>query len=76
MLLSRCVLAGARSPLLSVAFHWLSSLVVFVVKEPWKISETADAFVSGDGRASPMVRYRGIIAPIVVQVCDGGTGKM
>ena len=28
------------------------STVSLVVKEPWKMFETADAFVSGDGRTS------------------------
>ena len=28
-------------------------------------------FVSGDGRTTPMMHYRGMISPIVVHVCDG-----
>jgi len=47
-----------------------------VVKEPWKMFETADAFASGDGRTSRCCTVAGIIAPIVVQVCDVGTRKM
>ena len=52
------------------------SLRSLIVKEPRRMFDTAGAFASGDGRTSRWCTVAGIIAPIVVQVCDGGTGKM
>jgi hypothetical protein len=64
-----------RASMVKLGHHALCfHVVVVVVKGRW--FEADDASRLWRRAHFPMVHCRGIIAPIMVHVCDGGTGKM